>query len=445
MTAPDTITSLVPSTGTSVAKFGDAAEVRMRLQIMRASVPGLSKRKRQNVNGRWVDTDEYTVSDELVVALVVAEARTGLSAARGEIGVIPGSGLYVATKVKVADAIRAAAERRDPFVPEFRRVVATELDPLWALAQSEYGAEEGDVVAAVTLRRHVITQAWYAERNAKADELARYGIKGQQALDIVNAEFGDRAPVCVALGVVKGSENFGGADDEEGSTRWRPRDSAEAAKWDVKQAAKKARSEAIYSRYDRACKRAFTRALSQYGLAAPDQRDFGAAADYITEGDEATPTSVIASATLTDAEADMRRAQLEAEAIAISLAPPAPPDAPSPPQSAAAESARRRITNRDEELDRQPSLVIEGTTRVVPDKPQGAPPLDDKRRAAINHAADWLSANPRINSDNLPALKAHIATLRWEKPSDKAVETANDLRALFAVWIGDQIGGEVAI
>lgn len=429
----DRITALVPSTGTSVAKFGDAAEVRMKLQIMRASVPGLSKKKRKQVDGRWVETDEYTVPDELVVALVVAEARSGLSAARGEIGVIPGSGLYVASKVKFADAIRAASERKDPIIPEYRRVLADPADPLWPVAVGEYGAEPGDTVAAVSVRSHVATQAWYASRNAKLTELNALGIKGFEAMDHLNREFGERPPLKVALGVVKGSENFDGSNDEDGP-RWRPRDPAEAAKFDKRQAEKRGRSEAIYSKYDRACKRAMTRLLSQYGLAAPDTRNYGASAAYMVE-EEASPSGLIASATLSDDDAALRRAQVEAEMIAATMAPPPPPQQPIDHKP-----IHRTVMGNSDTLFDEPPLegeVVAEKSTAPPKPATPREPMSDERRAAIERAADWLQKNPRITADNSAALRSHVAATKFVKTG--TFGTLNDLRDAFAAWVSDQI------
>lgn len=251
--------ALIPKSGTAVAKFGDEQEVLLQLNIMRASVPGLSARKRVNNNGRWVETDEYTISDTEVLALFVASRNSGLRPDRGEIYVIPGQGVQVSAKIRASDAVTEASRWGNPLKIEYKQLRPG--DPLWPTFAAQYKIEKDDTVALCEVVSEKGYKAWRMARKDRAAELKEAGFIGVEMLQQLDHEYGMTPPPMRAIGIVKAPENF---DKGSGYER------------DADQAAKKAAiKEGIYSRYDRACKRAFARFCNQHGFSAPDRRNYG--------------------------------------------------------------------------------------------------------------------------------------------------------------------------
>lgn len=255
----DGLLALIPKSGTAVAKFGDEQEVLLQLNIMRASVPGLSARKRVNQGGRWVDTDDYTISDTEVLALFVASRNSGLRPDRGEIYVIPGQGVQVSAKIRASDAVTEAARWGNPLKIEYKQLRPG--DPLWPTFAAQYKIEKDDTVALCEVVSEKGYKAWRMARKDRAAELREAGFVGIEMLQQLDHEYGMTPPPMRAIGIVKAPENF----DKGGNYR---QDAAEAAK-------KAEIKEGIYSRYDRACKRAFTRFCNQHGFSAPDRRNYG--------------------------------------------------------------------------------------------------------------------------------------------------------------------------
>ena len=250
--------ALIPKSGTAVAKFGDEQEVLLQLNIMRASVPGLSARKRVNNNGRWVDTDEYVISDTEVLALFVASRNSGLRPDRGEIYVIPGQGVQVSAKIRASDAVTEASRWGNPLKIEYKQLRPG--DPLWPTFAAQYKIEKDDTVALCEVVSEKGYKAWRMARKDRAAELKEAGFIGVEMLQQLDHEYGMTPPPMRAIGIVKSPEKF----DKGGFER------------DAQQAAEKAAvKEGIYSRYDRACKRAFTRFCNQHGFSAPDRRNYG--------------------------------------------------------------------------------------------------------------------------------------------------------------------------
>lgn len=255
--------ALIPATGTSVVKFGDRPEIQMQMRIMRAAVNGLSAKKKEKINNRWVEVGEYLVSDELVLSLYIMERQSGLRASRGELHAIPGIGISVAAKVRAADALREAARWGNPLKITFAAVLPG--SALWKEYEVQYSLHPKDTVAACQIEQTTEYKAWMAKRSDYAKLLKEVGIVGIEALDHIDERFGQHPPVNIALGVVKHSESF--------DKTWVKENPSE---WDKEQARIKAEiKEAVYPRIRRAEKRAFSAALASFGLAAPDTRNYG--------------------------------------------------------------------------------------------------------------------------------------------------------------------------
>lgn len=248
--------------GTFVAKYGDPDEIRAQMDIMRAGVSSLQQRKGRYENGQWIELSDYTVSDAEVLALYIAAKNSKLSPAKGEIGIIPGSGVYVATSIKFGDALDYAKRFGDPLDVQSRPLYPN--DPLWASYQAEYGLAAGDTVALIEVTSEVKRKAWYLARQAKIRELKEAGFEREELIAMVDAALGAKAPVMRSIGVVKATEKFS-------ESKFKPRNAQEQEKADVKAANK----EAVYSRYDRAMKRGRARFLTQHGYSTRDTRDYG--------------------------------------------------------------------------------------------------------------------------------------------------------------------------
>ncbi len=238
---------------TAITQYGDEGQIRLEMSILRASVPGLLAKRRIQRGADWIDTDEYAVSDELVLALYIAKRTSGLMPERGELYAIPGLGLYVAAKVRANDAVTAAARRGETLSITFKSLTPTSLQ--WKDYADEYHLDATDTVRMVEVtsnRRHA---GWSDQRIAYARELKLLEYPRDQILAMVNERYGTFCPPMVAIGVVK-------ADERLGDTIYK------TGKIDAHKAA-------LNSRSDRADKRALSRFISRYGYAAPDTRNYG--------------------------------------------------------------------------------------------------------------------------------------------------------------------------
>jgi len=447
MTNTNKATALIPSKGTSVAKIGDSAEVQFKMNILRSTVPGMSRRKKRDGDKWGAETGEYLVSDELCLAMVVAEANSGLSAARNEIYAIPGIGLQEATKVTVADAMTAAVRNHNPISVDFELV--PEGTPMWEKAAQQYGAEPGDTVAVCRLSTYMEGVDWRQARMARMDEFRAAGIVGEQALDRLDEELGKSKPVHYGFGIVKATEKFdggGGGDDDDAGGKvydtpppwWKDKSPAGIEKWKKSKAdkavAKAGRAEAVFSRYDRARKRALKRTLNAHGLSAPSQRNYGAAAKYMVKEDAAG--DIIASAISVDDEAaTLRRAELEAELTAQSLVGP----------RASPEVARRvfgsdggdgdLLENYQQTPGAPPPPPPEDPPEPTPAEAAPEPPAARPKIWALNAALDFLMmVGASLTSKQREAFKSHIATTGFRMPAD----TKDPVKS-FKGWIEDAL------
>lgn len=250
------LTLTFPNSKTAIAAYGDEGQIRMEMRIMRSAVPGLNAHKRIKRGADWVDTDEYAVSDELVLALYVAKRASGLMPERGELYAIPGLGLYVAAKVRANDAVTAAARRGETLSISFRSLKPG--TPEWQIYEAEYHLEPTDTVRLVEVVSNKRHRDWHDQRLATIRELQLLGYERDWITERVNEKHGTQCPPMTAIGVVKNDENLG--DREYKSGRIDPKKAA------------------LYSRADRADKRALSRFISRYGYAAPDTRSYGGVA-----------------------------------------------------------------------------------------------------------------------------------------------------------------------
>lgn len=207
----------------SVERYGDDRSLRLEIRAARSGLPGMAN-----------------AEDSEVLALMIAGKMSGLNPYAGEIYMIPGKGVMVASKVKAADAVASAAKRGDFLVIEFDHV-----PPALPIGQ-DLGLEASDVAYMCRIKSSKAEDRWYAQRRAIIDELKALGAQRaeiEQALD----ERLPKPPEYRAVGIVKGGEDFG--DSKKKSV--------------------------AFTRADRAKKRALIKCLNSNGLAAPDQRNYG--------------------------------------------------------------------------------------------------------------------------------------------------------------------------
>ena len=395
--------ALIPKSGTAVAKFGDEQEVLLQLNIMRASVPGLSARKRVNNNGRWVDTDEYTISDTEVLALFVASRNSGLRPDRGEIYVIPGQGVQVSAKIRASDAVTEASRWGNPLKIEYKQLRPG--DPLWATFASQYKIEKDDTVALCEVTSEKGYKAWRMTRKDRAAELREAGFIGIEMLQQLDAEYGLTPPPMRAIGIVKAPENFDKGSGFE-------RDAAAAEK-------KAAIKEGIYSRYDRACKRAFTRFCNQHGFSAPDRRNYGGIAVH------EEPAEDQAGAVISKGGAG----------LVIDMPKKAP--------------TRKDIFGSGEDVPLVPFSAGVVDHEPTPEAPPAAPPAEPEdppeteapdapaprpKLGALNPALDFLMmvGGASLSSKQRETFKSHIAATGFSMPAD----TKDPVKS-FRSWVED--------
>lgn len=238
---------------TAVQRYGDDAQIALEKRVLRASVNGLSAKKRAKVNGKWIETEEYAVSDELVMALYIAQKSSGLMAARGELYAIPNVGITVAAKVRAYDAVMAASKRGDTLSLSFYTLAPS--NPKWKEYEAEYKLQPADTVRIVQAISSKHRQEWYNNRLAYINELKALGYARPDIEARLLESFGRGCPPMEAIGIVKANENLGDTDYDSGQI-------------DPKKAA-------LNSRSDRADKRALSRWISKFGYAAPDTRNYG--------------------------------------------------------------------------------------------------------------------------------------------------------------------------
>lgn len=218
--------TLAQSQRQSVQRYGDDRALALEMRSLRRSLPGLAQ-----------------VDDADLGALVIASKFSNLNPYAGEIYMIPGKGVMTASKIKAADAVAAAAKRGDTLSISFDRV-----NPDTAL-YVDLALEDGDTAYQCRIISSKARQAWYNHRLAVVNEMRALGYSRPEMESALAEQF-PHPPEYTAVGVVKKAENFGDAS-------------------------KKAE---VFSRADRARKRALIKCLNVNGLAAPDQRSYGGVA-----------------------------------------------------------------------------------------------------------------------------------------------------------------------
>lgn len=390
--------ALIPKSGTAVAKFGDEQEVLLQLNIMRASVPGLSARKRVNNNGRWVDTDEYVISDTEVLALFVASRNSGLRPDRGEIYVIPGQGVQVSAKIRASDAVTEAARWGNPLKIEYKQLRPG--DPLWPTFAAQYKIEKDDTVALCEVTSEKGYKAWRMARKDRAAELKEAGFTGVELLQQLDHEYGMTPPPMRAIGIVKAPERF----DKGGFER------------DAQQAAEKAAvKEGIYSRYDRACKRAFTRFCNQHGFSAPDKRNYGgiAVSEEPAEDQAGTVISKAGAGLVIDMpkKAPTRKDIFGSgeDAPLVGFTPGVIDATPSEPPAAAPEAPADEPE--DEAGDEQPQGAL-----PLSDPPKKKVKTPEEVKAAANTALAWADNVGTFAKQHYAQAQTYMDAAGWKLP-----------------------------
>lgn len=174
-------------------------------------------------------------------ALIVASKFSGLNPFRGEIYYVPKVGITVASKIKAADAVAWAAAHGNTLNIRFERL--TQLHPEW----QQVNPQAGDVCWLCIIVSSKQRNEYFRWRLQVIDELKALGYKGAELEARLNAQCGKTAPETRAVGIVRGAEDFG--DKYQKAT--------------------------IFSRDDRAQKRALQKAINIGGFAAPDTRNYG--------------------------------------------------------------------------------------------------------------------------------------------------------------------------
>lgn len=202
------------------------ADIQQEMGILRAAFPKMAD----------------DVPTEGLRALIIASKFSGLNPFRGEIFYIPKVGISVASKIKAADAVSWAAAHGNTLNIRFEAL--TELHP----EAKQIKLERGDAAEVCIIISSKQRNEYFRWRLQVIDELKALGYKGRELEDELNKRCGTSAPETRAVGIVKAGEFFGNP----------PKSGAE-----------------MFTRKDRAQKRALQKALNIGGFAAPDTRQYG--------------------------------------------------------------------------------------------------------------------------------------------------------------------------
>lgn len=394
---------LIANEGTSLAKIGDRKEVAMRMAVMRATVPGLNRKKKKYDKDadEWIEQEEYAVSDFAVLGLYLAERSSGLSSMRGEIYPTD-NGIMVATKIRTADAVRAAAQAGDTLSVRYKTLAPSH--PLWHEYAAEYNLQPGDTVRLIEVNSTKQYSGWYANRLAKANELRACGFVGVEIQRLLNDEFGISCEPMRCVGVVKAEEEF-----DKG---FKPKNKYEMAK----QATQKAIKQAQFSRSDRADKRAFSRWLSKYGYSAPDTRNYGGA---MMAESAANADAVIA------AGSDI----IEGTTVEAGTPKPSERATRNAFGSGVDDDLLAGYTGAKAKQQEAPAVIIEDDTQ---EGEQQEAPLT--RADILAAASEWLQAHPLLdNAQHVAELRSFTEALGYIKPTEAT--TAGKARAAFAEYV----------
>jgi hypothetical protein len=215
------------------------ADIQAEMGILRAAFPKMAD----------------DVPPEGLRALIIASKFSGLNPFRGEIFYIPKVGISVASKIKAADAVSWAAMHGNTLNIRFETL--TELHPEW----DQIKIDRGDVAEICIIISSKQRNEYFRWRLQVIDELKALGYTGPSLEKELNARCGKTAPETRAVGIVKVGEFFGHL----------PKSGAE-----------------MFTRKDRAQKRALQKALNIGGFAAPDTRQYGGAKIVEEPASEAT-------------------------------------------------------------------------------------------------------------------------------------------------------------
>lgn len=199
------------------------ADIQQEMSILRAAFPKLD------------------APPEGLRALIVASKFSGLNPFRGEIYYVPKVGITVASKIKAADAVAWAAAHGNTLNIRFEKL--TQLHPEW----QQVNPGPNDVCWLCIIISSKQRNEYFKWRLQVIDELKALGYKGAELEARLNEQCGKTAPETRAVGIVRGAEDFG--DKFSKAT--------------------------IFSRDDRAQKRALQKAINIGGFAAPDTRNYG--------------------------------------------------------------------------------------------------------------------------------------------------------------------------
>jgi hypothetical protein len=229
----------VRDNNTQVSTRYNEADIQAEMGILRAAFPKMAD----------------DVPPEGLRALIIASKFSGLNPFRGEIFYIPKVGISVASKIKAADAVSWAAMHGNTLNIRFETL--TELHPEW----DQVKLDRGDVAEICIIISSKQRNEYFRWRLQVIDELKALGYTGLALEKELNVRCGKTAPETRAVGIVKTGEFFGNL----------PKSGAE-----------------MFTRKDRAQKRALQKALNIGGFAAPDTRQYGGAKIVEEPASEAT-------------------------------------------------------------------------------------------------------------------------------------------------------------
>ncbi len=301
------------------------ADIRQEMSILRAAFPKLD------------------APDEGLRALIIASRFSGLNPFRGEIYYVPKIGVTVASKIKAADAVAWAQSHGNTLNIRFEKL--NELHPEWQNVQPK----AGDVVWVCIIISSKARQDYFNWRIQMIDELKALGYQRGELEAQLNERCGKTAPETRAVGIVRAAEDFG--DKFQKAT--------------------------VFTRDDRAQKRALQKALNIGGYAAPDMRAYGgvriederAAADSTIESPYRVVESGVSGAVEYEPESDVARQDYRHHQPANESAS----ESPSPSADLKPVSPRNRalVSNLVELRD------------TIKDEAKGAAQMDDKQKAAF--------------------------------------------------------------
>lgn len=199
------------------------ADIQQEMGILRAAFPKLD------------------APPEGLRALIIASKFSGLNPFRGEIYYVPKVGITVASKIKAADAVAWAQAHGNTLNIRFEKL--TELHPEW----QQVNPQAGDVCWLCIIISSKQRNEYFKWRLQVINELKALGYQRADLEAELNNRCGKTTPETRAVGIVRGAEDFG--DKYQKAT--------------------------IFSRDDRAQKRALQKALNIGGFAAPDTRQYG--------------------------------------------------------------------------------------------------------------------------------------------------------------------------